>query len=568
MGSLTISSRTTNKVSGTYTTSNGGSGRFTLTRNEIRGYANSFNIQDGSNGIELLNESAVASGQDRDKFKYTFTITPDNPNALHTIKIGQASYETSGNSEIARHTLSYIANNNLALPTKAMIKNNPSVPYFYNAMGDYFMGEKVNNTQLRSEQAVSGAQLRADSSNESGSNLYYYNIPNLNGAGNSNPYSPTKDGNGQVSLGVNNGVLPPMPTFANIFKKTRDPNSYAALSTTQTIPNSSSYVSYGIANADSTYVVAVQNAISATLTYEGIMNGNIGIPRAVVGETYNEWISFGVKSEPYYRFSGTVFDDNGGIKAADPTQTGAPYVNNTDYFNGKKEASESGLSGSTITLANCSNPAIVYSATPTDANGNYQILVPSSQVPNALCVVEIANSARTHPIATSPSSIAVTVNTGSINQNPVNFGRVIQDNAALVLEKFQFANQCNLSNLINDGNGTPYPYTKNAINSSNPNVAPMSCIAYKLTATNRANLVVNDIKIKDELAKKGNNTAQVTAILFDNVKRTSRPAPAVGFTDALKDGENGTITTAAFALNHKTSRSFYFNTRYGSTQSP
>lgn len=40
------------------------------------------------------------------------------------------------------------------------------------------------------------------------------------------------------------------------------------------------------------------------------MNGNLGIPHAVVGETYNKWISFGVASESYashkHIFSGTV----------------------------------------------------------------------------------------------------------------------------------------------------------------------------------------------------------------------------------------------------------------------
>src|SRR5690606_19408886 len=111
-------------------------------------------------------------------------------------------------------------------------------------------------------------------------------------------------------------------TFANILKSNAQPNTYTALSEGSTIRSGSSYVSYGIENTASTYVIDANNAKSVTLTYEGIMNGNIAVNAAVIGETFNEWISFGVSStaRPNYVFSGTVFNDNGNIAADEKTK--------------------------------------------------------------------------------------------------------------------------------------------------------------------------------------------------------------------------------------------------------
>src|SRR5699024_10855416 len=62
--------------------------------------------------------------------------------------------------------------------------------------------------------------------------------------------------------------------------------------------NDSTYVSYGILNKDINYVINVRKAQSVTIKYEGIMNGNFDVNTRVVGETFKEWITFGVESEP------------------------------------------------------------------------------------------------------------------------------------------------------------------------------------------------------------------------------------------------------------------------------
>src|SRR5690606_2069221 len=117
-----------------------------------------------------------------------------------------------------------------------------------------------------------------------------YNITRLYGTGNANFYTPTKNTSGQVILGTLSGVLPTNATFANILKSSAQPNTYKALTEGTAIKSGSSYVSYGIENAASTYFIDVNNAQSVTLDYEGIMRGNIAVNAPVIGETFNEWI--------------------------------------------------------------------------------------------------------------------------------------------------------------------------------------------------------------------------------------------------------------------------------------
>ena len=118
----------------------------------------------------------------------------------------------------------------------------------------------------------------------------------------------------------------------------------------------------------------------------------------MVGETYNEWISFGVESEPlYYVFSGTIFNDNGGNTN--------PQVNNSGYFNGIFDTvSESGISNSTIKLVDCNNSDIVYASEnlPMTGVGQYQLRTPIANLigKNTVCLTE-ENSTNTYPIRTT-----------------------------------------------------------------------------------------------------------------------------------------------------------------------
>ncbi|WP_058368653.1 hypothetical protein [Psychrobacter sp. ENNN9_III] len=562
-------------ASGTYRTAENATGKFKVTAGAANGY-NGASVRVGDNGIEIKNEANA--GNDRDKFTHTIIITPDDITSLHTIKIGQTSYTTGGNSEIARQTLSFTQNSQINLPVEATVRKNPDVGYFFGAMGDYFMGKRISRDSFSSNNATSQPQLRVDSFSDGNNDLYYYSLTALNGTGNSSSFTPSTNNSGEVSFGAQKrGTLPPTPTFENILKDSstnpNNRNSYSPLNTNTLIPNNSSYVSYGIENSKSNYVIAVRNAESVTLTYQGIMKGNSAIEADVVGETYNEWISFGIESTPYYYvFSGTVFDDNGGITTAEADASNAnitsgAYSNKPNYFNGLfNSASESGIAGSTVKIVNsCDNPTITYAAQSVKSSGSdigtYQLKVPITDLGSqaSVCLLE-ERSGTTYPIRTTTNKKAITLENAKYEYQNNNFGRVIDQNVALVLEKEQAANDCKVTDI------TSLTYSKDPLSSSETgagaDIKPGNCIAYKITATNRANIDINNFVMRDILQKKGDNNAAVTSKLANPSYQASDYA-----SDSVPIGENGTVKTVPLSLSARTHRSFYFNTQYGTTQS-
>ncbi|WP_169391374.1 MULTISPECIES: hypothetical protein [Psychrobacter] len=328
------------------------------------------------------------------------------------------------------------------------------------------------------------------------------------------------------------------------------------------------------ANYDSSYTCSNATTGSTTVMPTAAMTYNEATKTrsfSLNNVNYGDEITCTITNTPkYYLFSGVVFNDNGGIadSSANANNADDPYKSNTKYFNATLDTGESGISGSTIQLVDCSDNNKVYAEKSTDANGNYNFVIAQSLLPaNKICIKE-STAPASYPIATSPNIKQITLSPTTTTYAEQNFGRVILKNAPLVLEKLQFANKCNLANLVeNTQNGVIY--SKDPVTASNPNIAPMNCIAYKLIATNRANLAIDNVVIQDRLAQKGIGTALITSTLINNDKRLSVPAmPAVSFNDGLTDGKNGTVKTAAFSLAAKNARSFYFNTKYGTTQSP
>ena len=276
---------------------------------------------------------------------------------------------------------------------------------------------------------------------------------------------------------------------------------------------------------------------------------------------------------PQYVFSGTVFDDNGGITAneasatnADITSSASPYTNRPNYFNGIfNTPQESGINGSTVNLVNCANTSTVYNAQSVIRDnasiGEYQISIPTTTLGNNtnLCLLE-SRTATTYPIRTNNQSKNAGFSATVYNYPDNNFGRVIAANAALVLEKEQAPNKCDITSLTD----TSLNYSKAPLSTSgnNPDIRPGQCIAYKITATNRANISIDNFTMQDILQKQGVNSATVTSVL-------TNPARATGvFSDTLINGQNGTVTTMSQTLPNRQTRSFYFNTKYGSTVNP
>ena len=278
---------------------------------------------------------------------------------------------------------------------------------------------------------------------------------------------------------------------------------------------------------------------------------------------------------PQYIFSGTVFDDNGGITdtqadANNANITSGTYFNKPNYFNGVfNTPQELGISGSNVRLANCANNSITYPTQSVIRNGasvgEYQISIPKTTLANNtnLCLVESRTGA-TYPIRTSSESRNVGFSATTYNYPNNNFGRVIAANAALVLQKYQFVNDCNAGTLVYASVPmTGDPRTGFSMDPIQNNITPQQCIAYKITATNRANLAISDFIMSDVLQKKGVNNAQVTSIRVAPTDNNGSYA-----TDSVALGLNGTVKTTALMLQKNTKSDFYFNTKYGTTVNP
>ena len=272
---------------------------------------------------------------------------------------------------------------------------------------------------------------------------------------------------------------------------------------------------------------------------------------------------------PQYVFSGTVFDDNGGIPTAQadanqPNFTTGTY-NNANYFNGVFNTSpESGIAGSTVRLVSCSNTSTIYATQPSGTGatiGEYQFSVPLSTfgTNRSICLIESRTGA-TYPVRTTSDNINTGFTTTTYNYPNRNFGRVIPENAALVLRKFQFVNDCSTALNYNNITTTSDPRTGFSTEGINGNIVPGQCIAYRITATNRANTPITNSVVQDRLQEKGQNGALVTSILANPVASTTDYA-----SDSVPIGQNGLVKTNPFPLNQRTSRDFYFNTKYGTT---
>lgn len=298
----------------------------------------------------------------------------------------------------------------------------------------------------------------------------------------------------------------------------------------------------------------------------------------------NQEIQFRVDNycyAPQYIFSGTVFDDNGGITAsqasatnADITTASSAYANRPNYFNGRYDptAPETGITGSTVRLANCSNTSTTYPTqsvirtTSPLSVGEYQISIPKTTLAGNtnLCLVE-SRTGTTYPIRTSSESRNVGFSAPIYNYPNNDFGRVIPANAALVLRKAQYVNNCpptlnySASNINTSGNTDPRTgFSESGINGSN--LVPGQCIAYRITATNRANSPITNFVMQDKLQLRGNGDALVTSVLADPIANTTDYA-----SDSVSIGKNGLVKTNSFTLSQRTSRNFYFNTKYGTT---
>lgn len=298
--------------------------------------------------------------------------------------------------------------------------------------------------------------------------------------------------------------------------------------------------------------------------------------------TYGDEITCTITNTPsQYTFSGIVFNDNGGISSEDKFDTSSTFTGNSSYFNGQFDSSiESGVShlDLKVSLNDCNGTIIDATNSPNPQSipisGQYSFIVQADKLPdnNTVCITEIEPDPWSdYPVDTTPNEYEFTLKSGLFNYktgvqdntgNTLNldFGEVIRNQSALVLTKSQYVHQCDDTlDLTNPAINQPTSDPMVGFSDQPPstNVDPGQCIAYKITATNRGNIDLNDIVVSDTLQKDGVGGATVTSTLADAV------STADGFATDRAIGYNGTISTQPFNLNGKAVRSFYFNTQYG-----
>ncbi|KAF0570157.1 hypothetical protein FQV37_1058 [Psychrobacter nivimaris] len=299
---------------------------------------------------------------------------------------------------------------------------------------------------------------------------------------------------------------------------------------------------------------------------------------------YGDEITCTITNTPsVYTFTGFVYNDNGGIaRSTNPdtkSDTSTTFTGNSKYFNGIFDSGETGIgntTGLTISLTNCNGVNIGGTTSQTTSDnplGQYKLVVSASTIaalsPQKVCIVQAEPDPWIFSVDTTPNIRNIDLQAGKLDYKTegslnLDFGEVEGDYAALVLRKAQYVNDCRstlnytATNINTAGNTDPRAgFSESGISGSD--LTPGQCIAYRITATNRANLTINNFVMRDVLQKKGDNKALVTSVLA-GVSNASDYA-----NDNVPIGKNGTVKTTEFVLNPKTSRSFYFNTKYGTT---
>ena len=307
------------------------------------------------------------------------------------------------------------------------------------------------------------------------------------------------------------------------------------------------------------------NFTSGALTYDPATKTR---SFSIANTKYGDEITCTITNKPAtYTFSGIVFNDNGGIadsqaNALNANITSGVYANKPNYFDGVFNSStESGIPGSIIDLTDCSGT--LYNSQTVTAGGLYSLTATTAQTKGntTLCLVERRTDSN-FPISTTKASKTLNITVNNYDYPNNNFGRVIAANSALVLTKYQHINDCSAtldySSISTSSDPTFTPRDGFSI-SSISDIQPDECIAYKIVATNRANLPITNFVLRDVLQKKGVNNAMATAIRIGPTFNGTDYA-----TDSVAVGNNGIVKTNELNLVSRSKRVFYFNTKYES----
>ena len=336
-----------------------------------------------------------------------------------------------------------------------------------------------------------------------------------------------------------------------------------------------------IANYDATYICSNATTGSTTVMPTTAMTYDAAAKTrsfTLANATYGDEITCTITNNPAsYTFSGTVFNDNGGIAASEANRQNIStlFTGNKQYFNGKLDAGELGIyeNGLRVKLTDCDgrtldNKSVDILSSGSDI-GKYSITVSGNKLVDGtgnnltkICLVEEEPQSWKYSVDTTTNTREITLVPGVYNYANLNFGEVEPYNTALVLIKSQHIHNCdeNFTYPTNVGNADDLEigFGEQAAN----NVIPGKCIAYRVTAYNRGHVELENIQIKDTLQ------TEPVASTFHFPLPVGNPASINPYNNSLpKD----TITSKPFNLLGVQSSpnvpqaTLYFNTKYGST---
>lgn len=336
-----------------------------------------------------------------------------------------------------------------------------------------------------------------------------------------------------------------------------------------------------IANYNATYTCTNATTGSTTVMPTADMTYNAANKTrsfTLANATYGDEITCTITNNPAsYTFSGTVFNDNGGIAASEANRQNIStlFTNNKQYFNGQLDAGELGIyeNGLRVKLTDCDgrtldNKSVDVLSSGSDI-GKYSITVSGNKLVDGtgnnltkICLVEEEPQSWKYSVDTTTNTREITLVPGVYNYANLNFGEVEPHNTALVLIKSQHIHNCdeNFTYPTNVGNADDLEigFGEQAAN----NVIPGKCIAYRVTAYNRGHVELENIQIKDTLQ------TEPVASTFHFPLPIGNPASINPYINSLpKD----TITSKPFNLlgvqssTNVPQATLYFNTKYGST---
>lgn len=476
-----------------------------------------------------------------------------------------------------------------ALTPFAITHGNPSVGSTTTSAGNYVTGYSDFYFCLAPPKLVVKKVLDGNRMNDTDTKRDQFEVKVTGNALSANSFTTT--GNGST---VNNGT-------SDLLGLTADTETNK---NTYTI---SERVVNGLASSYSaTYSCNNSTTGSTFTTTNGILNADTPDTLntrsfTISNLNYGDEITCTITNAPsVYTFTGFVFNDNGGIADNDNNQSdvSSKFTGNSNYFNGifdnsgNNNDSGIGADGLQVRLTNCGPNGGTDIAGTTAKNiplvvasglllGQYKFTVPASVIsaltPQKVCLVQVEPPNWEYSVDTTPNirEVELVANildykTEANTSRNLDFGEVKSQYAALVLRKAQYVNDCpstltyTASDINKADNTDPKTgFSESPINGTNGNaLTPGQCIAYRITATNRSNLAINDFVMQDILQKKGVNSAPVTSVIANPALSTEYAA------DSPIVGANGIVKTTPLVLAPRTKRDFYFNTKYGTTSNP